>query len=69
MAPGIWQVLISILLVGVLYVFPLWKIARKAGYAGSLSLLMLVPVLNIALLWLFALADWPLQKRRDRPAL
>ena len=67
MTPGIWQLLITVVLVGGLYVFPLWKIARKAGYAGSLSLLMLVPVLNVVLLWLFAFADWPMRQKWDRP--
>ncbi len=68
MAPAMWQILITLVLIVVLYVVPMWKIARKAGYAGSLSLLMLVPGLNIVLLWLFALADWPIGQNRDRPA-
>lgn len=36
-----------------------WRIARRAGYAGWWALLMLVPVVNIIVLWLFAFAEWP----------
>jgi NADH:ubiquinone oxidoreductase subunit 3 (subunit A) len=37
--------------VAVLAVVPLWPIFRKAGFPGVLSLLMFVPVVNLAVLY------------------
>jgi Mn2+/Fe2+ NRAMP family transporter len=42
-----------------LFLVPAWKIAKKAGFAGAWSLLMLIPLVNIAMLWVFAFARWP----------
>lgn len=35
------------------------NIARNAGYSRWLSLLLLVPFVNIVLVWMFAFAKWP----------
>lgn len=43
----------------VLYIFAAWKIVSKAGYSGALSLLILVPLVNIVMLFVFAFSDWP----------
>jgi uncharacterized membrane protein YhaH (DUF805 family) len=48
-------------------VLTLWmtvRILHKAGYSGWWSLLMLIPLLNIAVIWVFAFADWPALKAR-----
>ena len=50
--------LIIIVVVAVIYFVPLVKILHKAGYSGWWSLLMLVPILNIVMLYVFAFADW-----------
>jgi hypothetical protein len=58
---GIGIVELSIL--GVVFVF--WicgNILRKAGYSRWLSLLLLVPLLNLAFVWIFAFARWPAAK-------
>ncbi|MBV9973380.1 MAG: hypothetical protein JO135_08605 [Candidatus Eremiobacteraeota bacterium] len=39
-----------------------WRIASKAGYSGILSLLMLVPLVNIIMLVYFAFSEWPLER-------
>ena len=44
-------------------VVPVWRIVRKAGYPGALSLLVVVPILNLVLLWVFAFRKWPIEKR------
>jgi membrane protein DedA with SNARE-associated domain len=46
----------------VIFIFPAWKIATKAGFPGALSLLMLIPVVNIILIWVFAFIKWPVEK-------
>jgi len=47
---------------GPLFVVPAWRIASRAGFSGALSLLMLVPLVNIVLLWVFAFITWPSEK-------
>ena len=46
----------------IVMVLPVWFFAlaaKKAGYAPWWALLGLVPVLNIAALYLFAYKEWP----------
>ncbi len=46
------------LVVAALVVIPVWRICVRIGYPGALSLLMLVPLLNLGLLYFIAFADW-----------
>ena len=62
MMGGPWMMLV----VAVLVVVPVWRICTKAGYSGWLSLLILVPIVNLVLLYFLAFAEWPLE-RRDSP--
>jgi hypothetical protein len=39
-----------------------WTIAAKAGYSGALSLLMLIPLVNVIIILMFAFSEWPVQK-------
>jgi hypothetical protein len=51
-------------------VLPFWKICSKAGFPGWISLAVLVPVLNIVLLFFLAFAEWPaLRETRDHDRL
>ncbi|WP_305825246.1 hypothetical protein [Massilia brevitalea] len=43
--------------------FPFWRILNKAGYSGAWSILTLVPVVNLIVLWVFALVEWPVEKK------
>lgn len=43
-------------------IVPGWLIASRAGFPGVLSLLLLIPVINIILLWVFAFIKWPIEK-------
>lgn len=54
---------IMILAALVLMMIPYWRIVAKAGYSGWLSLLMLIPLVNIVVLFIFAFSDWPLEQR------
>ena len=42
-----------------LLTIPLWRIMQHAGFSPWLSLLALVPVVNVIALWLFAFGRWP----------
>ncbi len=61
MAPG-WIQIVLALIVVVFPVFCFWKIYQKAGFGGWLSLLMLVPLVNIAALAYLAFSEWPALK-------
>jgi hypothetical protein len=39
-----------------------WRIAAKAGYSGGLSLLLLIPFVNVAALIIFAFSEWPIER-------
>lgn len=50
------------LLVPVFALFVLWlgnKILLKAGLDGWWALILLVPVVNIIMIWVFAFCRWP----------
>ena len=55
---SIWHWLIVFLVIAFI-VWPGVRILHKAGYSGWWSLLMLVPLVNIIVIWLFAFAKWP----------
>ena len=48
-------------IVMVLTVIPFWKIFEKAGFPPVLSLLMLVPLVNICMIYYLAFSKWPKQ--------
>lgn len=52
-----WFVVI-LMIVGIV---PYWKIFSKAGFSGWMSLLMLVPLLNLVVLYLVAFSNWNVQ--------
>lgn len=54
------------LVIGIVVVIPVWRICQRAGYPGWLGILMLVPLVNLALLYFIAFADWPAVKAGDR---
>ena len=47
------------LIVLALVIVPLWRICTRAGFSGWWSLLVMVPLLNLIMLWVFAYAKWP----------
>ena len=52
------------LIVAVVIIIPFWMIFSKAGHSKWLSLLMVVPLVNIIALYFLAFSTWPsLQKR------
>ena len=49
-----------------LILLPNWKIFGKAEFSPVLSLLMLVPLVNIIMLYYLAFADWPSLKQTQQ---
>jgi uncharacterized membrane protein YhaH (DUF805 family) len=57
-----WHLIIF--LVGLLIVFvPYVLIVKKAGYSGWWAILGFIPLVNLIMLWVFALVRWPVEQR------
>ena len=59
---GLWQILIFLIMIAV-FMIPYVKIIKKAGYSGWWVLVMLVPIVNFVMLWVFAFVRWPVEER------
>lgn len=46
-------------------ILPFWLIFSKAGFPGVLSLLMLIPLVNVGMLFFLAFVEWPALKHRQ----
>lgn len=53
------------LFMAVIMVVPFWRISQRAGYSGWLSLLILVPLVNLVYIYFLAFAPWPAQQGPD----
>ncbi len=56
--------LIMFLIMTILIILPFWFIFSKAGHSKWLSLLMVVPMVNIVMLYFLAFSTWPNQRDR-----
>lgn len=54
-----WQEVLFLVIGAIVIVIPLWMVFSKAGYPGVYSLGMMVPLLNIALLYFLGFSEWP----------
>jgi hypothetical protein len=59
---SIWHWLFF-LIAAVIFVYPVCRIVGKAGYSPAWGLLWFVPLVNLVMLWIFAFAEWPVQRR------
>jgi hypothetical protein len=41
-----------------IFIIPLWVIWKKAGFSPWLSLLMIIPMVNIIMLYVLAFSEW-----------
>ena len=57
--PIMWLVFAIVIIV------PVWAIFSKAGYSKWLSLVMVVPIVNIIALYFLAFSTWPSLQQRD----
>ena len=57
--------LIILLLIFLLFLWPLMVILNKAGYSRLWVLLAFVPLVNYIALWIFAFSDWPALRGRQ----
>lgn len=67
MMGGLGVVFLVMTLVSVLlYIVPMWKIFSRTGQSGALSLLMLIPVVNIIMLFVLAFGNWPILQELEQ---
>ncbi|PMS16021.1 hypothetical protein C0Z18_25205 [Trinickia dabaoshanensis] len=57
-AMNIWAWLIGIVFT-LAMLYPYVRIIRRTGHSGWWFLTMLVPVVNLIMIWVFAFAKWP----------
>lgn len=50
-------------------VVPFWQIFKKAGFSAWLSLLMLIPLVNLCMLYFLGFAQWPSLRRKGEPEM
>ncbi len=55
---------LMMLVFAVLIILPFSFIFRKAGYSQWLGLLMIVPIVNLILLYFLAFSEWPTSRAR-----
>lgn len=53
------------LAIAALVVIPVWRICQRTGYPGWMGVLILIPMVNIVLLYFIAFANWPTDKAGD----
>ena len=58
-----WQIIIIVCIVA-LIIWPWFKIFAKAGFSGWMALLMLIPLMNVIMLFYLAFAEWPALRER-----
>lgn len=51
-----WLILLATV---VLFMYPYVRIIKRAGFSGWWVLTMFVPIVNLIMIWVFALAKWP----------
>ncbi|MDT8385796.1 MAG: hypothetical protein RRB22_15440 [Gammaproteobacteria bacterium] len=51
--------------IAIIVIIPFWAIFSKAGYSKWLSLLMVIPIVNLIALYFLAFSAWPCLQRRD----
>ncbi|MCK4759348.1 MAG: hypothetical protein KAT69_04835 [Candidatus Aminicenantes bacterium] len=54
--------ILFILMIVLIYVWPFWKIFKKAGYPGWYFIVVFIPGVNFIALFYFAFTEWPVHK-------
>ncbi len=58
--PEILLILFIVVLFAIVFLLvPYWRIFRKAGFPPALSLLMILPLVNVVMIYYLAFAEWP----------
>lgn len=59
MMMGMMSVFGVFIVIGMLiYIVPFWFIFKKAGFSPVLSLLLIIPLVNLVMLYVLAFSEW-----------
>ena len=58
--------LIFVALPAVLMLWGAWHGVRRAGYHGAWVLVLLIPIVNLIMMYVFAFSTWPIEDRERR---
>ena len=53
------------LVIAIVVVIPAWRICQRTGYPGWMGILILIPIVNLVLLYFIAFSDWPSNRNND----
>ena len=56
--------LVMLVLVLIIFVYPVWRIISRTGHSGWWCVLIFIPLVNVMALWIFAFASWPLVDKK-----
>jgi len=56
--------IIMMLIFAVLLVLPFWKLWGRTGHSPWISLLMLIPMVNVIVLYVLAFKAWPIDENQ-----
>ncbi len=54
------------LVIAIVVVIPAWRICQRMGYPGWTGALILIPTVNLAILYFLAFSEWPADNAEDR---
>jgi hypothetical protein len=57
--PIMWAIMLAVI------IFPHWKIFQRAGFSGAMSLLLIIPLVNLIVMFWLAFGDWPALRGRQ----
>ena len=64
--PGILTGILMIAVFAVVFVLPWYKLWKRTGHNGWIGLLMLLPFVNIIMLYVLAFKKWPALSDRNK---
>jgi hypothetical protein len=66
---GVAEIVLIVLVVAifsVVKVIPCWRILTRAGFTPRLSILIILPLLDLILLYCVGFAEWPTLKGKEQ---
>jgi hypothetical protein len=51
------------LIAAIIAVVPFWRICTRVGFSPWLSLLVLIPLVNLIFIYILAFSDWPIDRK------
>ncbi len=54
--------LIGLLIYAAVIVVPFYQLWRRTGHNGWVALLMVIPLVNLVMLWALAFKSWPIER-------